>query len=75
MFSKYILPIFQYLWRTLHLGADMVRGLTTSAGVWMTAAIGIACGLGRESTALISTVLALIVLGLVPKLIDPKRDR
>lgn len=42
-------------------------GLTTAAGVWMTAAIGIACGLGREMTALLSTVLALGVLALVPK--------
>jgi putative Mg2+ transporter-C (MgtC) family protein len=47
-----------------------VQGLTTAAGVWMTAAIGIACGLGREGTALLSTVLALVVLGLVPKLVD-----
>jgi len=44
--------------------------LTTAAGVWMTAAIGIACGLGRESTALLSTLLALIILGGVPKLFD-----
>jgi len=35
----------------------------------MTAAIGIACGLGRESTALLSTILALIVLAGVPKLL------
>ncbi|MGR4869244.1 MgtC/SapB family protein [Variovorax sp. LARHSF232] len=43
-----------------------VRGLTTAAGMWMTAAIGMACGLGREVTAIISTVLALVVLALVP---------
>jgi putative Mg2+ transporter-C (MgtC) family protein len=49
-----------------------VQGLTTAAGVWMTAAIGIACGLGRETTALLSTLLALVVLGLVPKLIDAR---
>jgi len=54
-------------------GEDDVQGLTTAAGVWMTAAIGIACGLGRESTALLSTLLALIVLAGVPKLLD--RDR
>lgn len=30
MFLKYILPFFQYLWRTLHIGADIVRGLTWS---------------------------------------------
>jgi putative Mg2+ transporter-C (MgtC) family protein len=47
-----------------------VQGLTTAAGVWMTAAIGIACGLGRETTAVLSTLLALVVLGLVPKLVD-----
>ena len=47
-----------------------VQGLTTAAGVWMTAAIGIACGLGRETTAVLSTLLALVVLGLVPKVID-----
>lgn len=49
-------------------GADehMVKGLTTSAGMWMTAAIGMSCGLGRESTAVFATVLALVVLGLVP---------
>lgn len=49
-----------------------VQGLTTAAGVWMTAAIGIACGLGREATAVLSTLLALVVLGLVPKFTDAK---
>ena len=49
-------------------GSDehMVKGLTTAAGMWMTAAIGMACGLGREATAVFSTVLALVVLALVP---------
>lgn len=50
-----------------------VQGLTTAAGVWMTAAIGIACGLGRESTAVLGTVLALAVLALVPRLVDRTR--
>jgi len=43
-----------------------VHGLTTAAGMWMTAAIGMACGLGREVTAVLSTLLALAVLALVP---------
>jgi putative Mg2+ transporter-C (MgtC) family protein len=43
-----------------------VRGLTTAAGMWMTAAIGMACGLGREVTAIIAAALALVVLALVP---------
>jgi putative Mg2+ transporter-C (MgtC) family protein len=38
-----------------------VRGLTTAAGIWMTAAIGVAAGLGREMTAVISTLLVLAV--------------
>lgn len=44
-----------------------VKGLTTSAGLWMTAAIGVSAGMGRESTAVLSTLLALVVLGLMPK--------
>ena len=42
-----------------------IQGLTTAAGVWMTAGIGIACGLGTLGLALISTVLSLIVLWIV----------
>lgn len=49
---------------------ENVQGLTTAAGVWMTAAIGIACGLGRESTAVLGTLLALVVLAVVPRLVD-----
>ncbi|UVL21521.1 MgtC/SapB family protein [Pseudomonas sp. B21-023] len=47
-----------------------VKGLTTAAGLWMTAAIGTAAGMGREATALISTVLALLVLASMPLLVD-----
>lgn len=39
-----------------------VRGLTTAASIWMTAAIGIAAGMGRESTAVVSTVFAVLIL-------------
>jgi putative Mg2+ transporter-C (MgtC) family protein len=49
-----------------------VHGLTTAASVWMTAAIGIACGLGRETTAVISTLLALVILSLVPRWFEPR---
>jgi putative Mg2+ transporter-C (MgtC) family protein len=45
-------------------GEDQVRGLTTAAGIWLTAAIGIAVGLGREMTGLLSTVLALAILAM-----------
>ena len=48
---------------------QQVQGLTTAAGLWMTAAIGMACGLGRESTAALSTLLALVVLMAVPRVV------
>lgn len=41
-------------------------GLTTAAGIWFTAAIGVAVGLGREQTAVLCTVLAWTVLYVVP---------
>ena len=44
--------------------ADRVRGLTTAAGLWLTAAIGMAAGMGREVTALACTLLGLAVLAL-----------
>ena len=46
-----------------------VHGLTTAAGLWLTAALGMAVGLGRLATALLGTVLALFVLALLPRLI------
>ena len=45
-----------------------IKGLTTAAGIWLTAAIGIAAGLGKEMTAVISTVLALLILSVIPML-------
>jgi putative Mg2+ transporter-C (MgtC) family protein len=44
-----------------------VRGLTTAAGVWLTAAIGVAAGMGRVGSAVQSTALALIILSVLPK--------
>ncbi len=41
------------------------RGLTTAAGLWVTAAIGVSAGMGRESTAVLSTLLALFVLSVI----------
>jgi putative Mg2+ transporter-C (MgtC) family protein len=42
-----------------------VRGLTTAAGLWATAAIGMTVGLGRETTAVIATIFVLVILALV----------
>jgi putative Mg2+ transporter-C (MgtC) family protein len=41
-----------------------IKGLTTAASVWMTAAIGVIVGLGSLGIALMVTVLALIILSL-----------
>jgi putative Mg2+ transporter-C (MgtC) family protein len=42
---------------------DLVRGLTTAATIWMTAAIGMACGAGMPLLAAAATVLHLIAVG------------
>lgn len=42
-----------------------IRGLTTAASIWLTSAIGIAAGMGRELTAIVSTLFALMILLLV----------
>jgi putative Mg2+ transporter-C (MgtC) family protein len=41
-----------------------IKGQTTAAGVWMTAAIGVAVGLGSLGIALLSTMFTLIILAL-----------
>jgi putative Mg2+ transporter-C (MgtC) family protein len=43
-----------------------VKGLTTAAGIWLTAAVGVCAGIGRESTAILSTLLALAILFATP---------
>ena len=47
-----------------------VEGLTTAAGIWMTAALGVAIGLGRFGLALVATLLAWMTLSLVRQLED-----
>ena len=47
-----------------------IYGLTTAAGIWFTAAVGIAAGLGREATALLGTILALLILAFVPHIVS-----
>ena len=48
-----------------------VEGLTTAAGIWLTAAIGVAVGLGHEATAVLSCLLALVVLSVLKRLERP----
>jgi putative Mg2+ transporter-C (MgtC) family protein len=55
-----------------------VKGLTTAAGLWMTAAIGVSAGLGREATAVLSTLLALGIFSVMPavvRLLDKNNNR
>jgi putative Mg2+ transporter-C (MgtC) family protein len=42
-----------------------IEGLTTAAGIWITAAVGIAAGLGRWGLAAVTTVLAWVTLSLI----------
>ncbi|MCA1795882.1 MAG: MgtC/SapB family protein [Desulfobacteraceae bacterium] len=49
-----------------------IRGLTTAAGLWLTAAMGVAVGLGQEVVAILATLLALTILYVVPLLLEPK---
>jgi putative Mg2+ transporter-C (MgtC) family protein len=42
-----------------------VEGLTTAAGIWMTAAVGVAAGLGLWGTAGLGVVLTWIILSIV----------
>ncbi|MEO7850638.1 MAG: MgtC/SapB family protein [Rubrivivax sp.] len=58
-----------------HRNADEIKGLTTAASIFMTSAIGIACGLGSEITAAVATLLAWLVLGAMNRLVDvqPKK--
>ena len=42
-----------------------IRGLTTAASVWMTAAIGVAAGMGLEATAILSAMFGLVILSIL----------
>jgi putative Mg2+ transporter-C (MgtC) family protein len=42
-----------------------VHGLTTGAAMWLAGAVGVACGAGYYSIALMATVLALLILSVL----------
>ena len=48
-----------------------VRGVTTGASMWLCGAIGLACGMGDLSLALLTTILAMTVLWLIHRLVSP----
>jgi putative Mg2+ transporter-C (MgtC) family protein len=47
---------------------EHVKGLTTAASIWATAAIATAAGLGREATAILAALLAFAILSLLLRL-------
>jgi putative Mg2+ transporter-C (MgtC) family protein len=42
--------------------SERIHGLTTAASIWLTAALGVTCGLGQWALALLATGLSFIVL-------------
>jgi putative Mg2+ transporter-C (MgtC) family protein len=51
-----------------------VQGLTTAAGIWMTAAVGVTVGLGGLGLALLATILTIIVLTVLGKVEIKSKD-
>lgn len=60
-------------------GRNVVRGLTTAATVWVSAAVGMACGAGMVALAAVMTLLLLVVLFVIAPLVrrmpTPDRNR
>lgn len=61
----------------LHRGGE-ARGLTTAAAIWVTAALGIACGLATWTVVLIGiglTLFVLVILNPIDEWLERRRDR
>lgn len=52
-----------------------VRGLTTGASLWLTAAVGVSAGLGMWLLAALSTALALVITRLIKLLEEAAKRR
>jgi putative Mg2+ transporter-C (MgtC) family protein len=52
-----------------------IKGLTSAAVIWMTAALGVAAGLGRLGLALVGAILTWIVLSVVGTIEDRIEER
>jgi len=55
--------------------SEKVRGLTTAAGLWVSAAVGIASGFGMYPTAITATCLAIITFTLFATLEKKLRQK
>ncbi|GJE19421.1 MgtC/SapB family protein [Methylobacterium marchantiae] len=60
---------------TIMLRGEMVKGLTTAAGLWAVAAIGLAAGTGLFTAAIATTVIVLVILAGVKPLEEYYRER
>jgi len=52
----------------LVVGKSHVRGLTTAAGLWTTASIGLACGIGHVQLAVAAVIIVLLTMTVMTKL-------
>src|SRR5690606_42058828 len=53
----------------LKLAAEReIKGLTTAASIWLTAAVGLAAGAGQMRSALLSVLLSLFILAVLGRL-------
>lgn len=52
-----------------------IHGLTTAAGIWMAAAVGVAVGLGELGLAILATIVSLIVLIVLKKFEPDNNER
>lgn len=50
-----------------------IQGLTTAANIWVTAGIGVLVGLGQDATAVLATLIVLIILAVLPRVLKPKK--
>ncbi len=55
---------------TMIRSGGVVRGLTTAAGIWMSAALGVAAGAGMYIFALVGALIATAILGLLPRSVE-----
>jgi putative Mg2+ transporter-C (MgtC) family protein len=56
-------------------GMHQVKGLTTAATIWLTALLGVACGVGAYSPVLLALVLAALVMAFGGRFERAMRDR
>ena len=54
---------------TIIFQKNVVRGLTTAAGLWVTVAIGLACGTGMYLPAVVTTLMVLVGLEILSVII------